>query len=86
MKFNTYRLLLLSILFLISQYLNAQNGEFNLDNYRFFLETNQNLTTSQLLDMHPSGVFKGDLKLQPENALYFDSISIKYNLTDYEKS
>jgi hypothetical protein len=65
---------------------NAQTNQFNIETYKQFLNSNQNLTTQQLLDMHSAGVFKGDLKLQPQHAFYFDSISIKYNLTDYEKS
>ena len=74
------------ILLLSFHITNAQTNQFSIEAYKQFLNSNQNLTTSQLLDMHPAGVFKGDLNLQPQDALYFDSISIKYNLTDYEKS
>jgi hypothetical protein len=38
------------------------------------------------LDKHPAGVFKDNLGIQSEEALYYDSICIKYNLTEYEKS
>ena len=65
---------------------NAQSNQFNVEAYKQFLNSNQNLTTQQLLDMHSAGVFKGDLKLNLQNVLYFDSVSIKYNLTQYEKS
>jgi hypothetical protein len=35
--------------------------------------------------MHDAGLFKADLKLNTDSVVYLDSISIKYNLSDYEK-
>lgn len=63
----------------------AQPTQFNINAYKQFLQANQNMTTSQLLDMHPAGLFKGNLNLNYEDALYFDTIAMSYNLTDYEK-
>jgi hypothetical protein len=65
-------------------YLNAQT-DFNTEQYKQFLQSHQNMTTTQLLEMHDAGSFKGNINSNYNNALYFDSISIKYNLTNYEK-
>ncbi|MCX6149292.1 MAG: DUF3160 domain-containing protein [Ignavibacteriales bacterium] len=65
---------------------NAQAGTFDVQSYKQFLESHQNMNSEMLLNLHPAGVFKGDLKLQLKDAAYFDSISIKYNLTEQEKS
>jgi len=72
------------MIFLIGICINAQSDQFNLDSYRIFLENNQNLTSGQLLNFHPAGLFKDELKITPEKALYFDSIAAKYELTNYE--
>ena len=69
---------------LFSTYSRAQG--FNLDDYLEFVQQHQNMTTEELLDMHPAGVFVDNINLNPESVLYFDSIATKYNLTDYEKS
>ncbi len=63
----------------------AQPTQFNINAYRQFLQANQNMTTSQLLNMHPAGLFNGNLNLNYQDALYFDTIAMRYNLTDYEK-
>jgi len=59
---------------------------FNLEDYLQFVQEHQNMTTEELLEMHPAGVFVDKVNLNPESVLYFDSIATKYNLTDYEKS
>ncbi len=64
----------------------AQTTDFDVAEYQQFLDQNQDMETSQLLDMHPAGNFKDDLNLSWESALYHDSIEIVLNLTDYEKS
>lgn len=35
--------------------------------------------------MHPAGTFAANVNMQYQDALFFDSINLKYNLTDYEK-
>ncbi|MEO8398956.1 MAG: DUF3160 domain-containing protein [Ignavibacteriaceae bacterium] len=65
--------------------LKAQTN-FNINAYKQFLQSHQNMSTEELLQMHPAGIFKDDINLDYSDALYFDSISIKLNLTEYEKS
>jgi hypothetical protein len=59
---------------------------FNLEDYQLFVQSHQNMDTEELLQMHPAGYFVDKINLNPEAILYFDSISAKYNLTEYEKS
>ncbi|MCW9095463.1 MAG: hypothetical protein OQJ74_06435, partial [Ignavibacteriaceae bacterium] len=75
---------LIIFLSLISSFSYAQ--VFNLEDYLQFVQEHQNMTTEELLEMHPAGVFVDKVNLNPESVLYFDSIATKYNLTDYEKS
>ena len=82
LKFFQLALLLVLLPILIK----AQPTQFNINEYKQFLQSHQNMLTSQLLEMHPAGVFKGNLNLDYQDALYFDSIDSKYNLTDFEKS
>ncbi|MGE5860507.1 MAG: DUF3160 domain-containing protein [Ignavibacteria bacterium] len=79
--------LLLSILsfFFLSQ-VRAQSGNFNINEYNSFLNTHKNLSTGQLLDMHPAGTFSNNININPGSALYFQNISSEYNLTEYEIS
>jgi hypothetical protein len=65
---------------------HAQTSHFNLAEYQQFLNQHQNMTTAQLLAMHPAGEFKKTADLAWESVLYLDSIEIKYSLTDYEKT
>ena len=44
------------------------------------------MSTEELLSMHPAGNFLDNISTNFEDALYFDSIDIKYNLTEFEKS
>ena len=44
------------------------------------------MSTEELLSMHPAGNFLDNISSNYEDALYFDSIDIKYNLTEFEKS
>ncbi len=60
--------------------------DFNLEDYLNFVNQHQDMTTEQLLQMHPAGTFVDKINLNPDSVLYYDSISIKYNLTEYEKS
>ena len=64
----------------------AQSTQFDLNAYRQFLESNKNTTSSQLLDMHQAGNFKADLNLFTDDFQYFDTISAKYELSNFEKS
>ena len=64
----------------------AQAPQFDLAEYQQFLEQHRNMTTSELLEMYPTGDFKEDANIQWESVLYSDLIETKYNLTDDEKS
>lgn len=59
---------------------------FNIDDYIEFLNQHQNMTSDELLQMHPAGGFVDKINLDYSTALYFDSIAAIYNLTDFEKS
>ena len=61
-------------------------SNFNIELYKEFLSTHQNMSTQELLDLHPAGTFIGNLDLSYQNARYFDTLSSYYQLTDYEKS
>ncbi len=78
--------LLSAMMFLVIMQAHAQSGNFDINEYKSFLNTHENLSTNQLLEMHPAGEFTDNLKMIVNNAIYFDSILIKYNLTDFEKS
>ncbi len=74
---------LLPVIILLSINIFPQSS-FNIETYKQFLQSHQNMTTDELLQMHPAGVFIGDLNLTATDARYFDSISIKYGLTEHE--
>lgn len=74
------------VVFLLPAILIAQSTQFNINLYKQFLQSHQNMLTSELLEMHPSGVFKGNINFDYQDALFFDSINSKYNLSAYEKS
>lgn len=77
---------LVFLLVLLPLLIKAQTTQFNINEYKQFLQSHQNMVTSELLELHPAGVFKANLNVDYQAAQYFDSISIKYNLTDFEKS
>jgi len=59
---------------------------FNIEDYQEFLQQHQNMSTEELLQMHPAGIFSDQINSNYTEALYFDSIDVYYNLTEYEKS
>jgi len=84
---NIYKFLFfffLQILFLTN--VNAQTSNFNLEAYKQFLQTHQDMSTQALLQLYDAGKFAGNINQDYNSAVYFDSIDIKYKLTDYEKS
>lgn len=74
------------VLLIFTFQLFSQPTQFNLNEYKQFLINNINLTGSQLLEMHPAGLFEADINTDYNSALFFDSVNIKLNLTEYEKS
>ena len=81
MKRVIYYFNILTIFFSVSIF-----GQFSTEAYLEFLNQNENLTSQQLLDMNSAGLFVGNINSNLENALFFDSVSIKYNLTTDEKN
>ena len=73
-------------LFFLFFYSSSLPQVFNIEDYLLFLEQHQNMSTEELLQMHPAGVFADKINSDYINALYFDSIDTYFNLTDYEKS
>ncbi len=71
------------LLLTISPELISQSN-FNINAYKQFLQSHQNMTTDELLQMHPAGVFAGDQNIALTDARYLDSITIKYGLTAHE--
>ena len=59
-------------------------SNFNMDAYKQFLQTHQNMSYTDLMQMHPAGNFSNDLNLSLTNTRYLDSISSKFGLTAYE--
>ncbi len=47
----------------------AQNDDFNISEYQQFLESHQDLSSTQLLEMHPAGLFEKKALTSWESAL-----------------
>jgi Protein of unknown function (DUF3160)/FlgD Ig-like domain len=86
MKSIKYISIFLLSFYCLSSLTFAQSGNFNLEQYNNFLQSHQNMSTEALLQMYPAGGFTNNNNANYQSALYFDSINIKYNLTDFEKS
>lgn len=80
---KTSVLIITILLINISQSTFSQSN-FSIDAYKQFLQTHQNMEPDQLMQMHPAGLFAGDLNLSLTNTRYLDSISFKYGLTSHE--
>ena len=77
---------LITCLFLISGFTVYPQSNFLLSEYKQFLESHQNMTSDQLLDLNSAGKFASGINLNLSNTRYLDSISIKYGLTNFENS
>ncbi len=62
------------------------SSSFDIDAYKQFLSSHQNLTSAQLRTLHAAGIFTAEAPTNPATARYFDSIDARYKLTPYEKS
>jgi len=80
---KSVKILFLICVFYCSSALPQAN--FSLQEYKNFLKAHSNMNSPQLLEMHNAGTFKSGVKNSVDDALYLDSIAIKYELTDYEK-
>lgn len=59
--------------------------DFDINAYKDFLASHKNLTYDELMQMHDAGKFKSAIS-SFGNPIYYDSVKIKYGLTDYEES
>jgi len=75
-----------SLMIYLSGILFAQSSTFTIEAYKQFLSTHQNMNAGDVLQLHNAGTFLNQIPAQTQNALFLDSIAIKYKLTDYEKS
>ena len=73
-------ILLLVLFVFISEFLFSQSS-FNLDDYQNFLQNNDNMSAEELLELHDAGKFKSSITSKWNNALFSDSIEIKYVLS-----
>jgi hypothetical protein len=64
----------------------SQSDNFNIELYKNFLSSHGDLSTEQLLEMHPSGLFEKSINSSWETALYHESLEIQYKLTGDEIS
>jgi hypothetical protein len=64
----------------------VQSQDFDLAEYQQFLEQHRNMTTSELLQMHPTGDFVDDVNVPWESITHSDLVEEKYTLTDNERS
>ena len=76
--------LIIATLLIISSQSSYSQSNFNIDTYKQFLQSHQNMSTEELMQLHPAGLFSGDLSLSLTDTRYLDSISIKYGLTSHE--
>ncbi|MEN8192486.1 MAG: DUF3160 domain-containing protein [Bacteroidota bacterium] len=65
--------------------LQAQSS-FSIDAYQQFLQNNENITADQLMEANNAGEFKAKILSGWDNALYHDSVEIKYELKEGEKT
>jgi len=75
----------LFILLLTTTSISQTNNGFDVTQYKQFLYSNKNITTEQLRQLYPPGSFKKINGVNSTSANYYDSVAIKYSLTDYEK-
>lgn len=73
----------LSVIFIFNPLLLSQSN-FSLNQYKLFLQSHQNMEPEQLMQMHPAGVFDGNINLSLNNIRYLDSIALKYQLKPHE--
>lgn len=68
----------------VTSLLLSQSTNFNLDNYKSFLSTNKNLSSQELIKLYSAGEFLNKAESFNDNALFMDSVKIKYKLTEGE--
>jgi hypothetical protein len=82
--FMSFGIFLLQIIFFTNT--AAQSNNFNVENYKLFLQSHRNISSGSLRQLYNAGKFASNIHMNDSSAVYFDSIDAKYNLTSYEKS
>ncbi len=77
---------ILFLLFILPCTAVLSQSSFSFGDYQSFIQANSNLNANQLLQMNSAGEFKRDVESSWDDALYSDSIEIKLNITEGEKS
>lgn len=65
---------------------HGQTTSFELSAYQSFLEAHEDLSTADLLALHPAGTFEQDLGVSLRSTSYGDSVRAKYDLTAQEEA
>uniref|UniRef100_A0A832G6B5 DUF3160 domain-containing protein n=1 Tax=Ignavibacterium album TaxID=591197 RepID=A0A832G6B5_9BACT len=73
-----------SLIIILSISIYTQSS-FNIEAYKQFIQSHQNMTSDQLLSMHPAGTFLSNINTPYNNARLFGRIDSFYQLTNYEK-
>jgi len=74
-----------SLVIVFSSLTFPQSNTFTIEAYKQFLSTHQNMDGDQLLRMHDAGNFLAQIPEPTQSILYMDSVSTKYQLSDFEK-
>ncbi len=61
------------------------SSSFDVDAYKAFLSTHQNLTSEQLVALHQAGSFAATFPTTLDGVAWFDAIDSVYTFTAYEK-
>jgi hypothetical protein len=77
--------LLSSIVFVPVSYAQTV-PDFDMKAYKSFLASHQDMSSDQLLSLHPTGLFKQDSPTDYSTSLYFKSLDSLYNFTSDEKT
>lgn len=86
MKYKTLLFIITAFFIVLSNQTKGQTSQEILEAYKQFLNSNQNISSSELLNLHPAGNFREMVDAPSTEPLYLDSIDIKYNLTRDEKT
>ncbi|MBI3194610.1 MAG: DUF3160 domain-containing protein, partial [Ignavibacteriae bacterium] len=78
--------IILMLMVVVTCGLFAQTNSFDVNAYKSFLSSHQDLTTEQLLGLHPAGTFSARVLSSSTPPLYLDSIQMKLHLTADELS
>jgi hypothetical protein len=67
-------------------FLTFGQSQFQISDYKLFLQHNKDMSSSSLYGMYDAGTFRGNISTDFTNAKYSGTAISQYSLTDYEKS